>query len=101
MRRGRPVAMLAFRRAKSSGVSWRTSVIGWPTAAWNGGAVERQDPLRDVGGGEAARQAVDDVLVESLQVGDLGRGLYEALARRSHAFGQRAAQPRDRKESKR
>ena len=64
-----------------------------------GAAVERQNPQRLVGGGEAARQAVDDVLVQRLQVGDLGRRLFELGARRAQALGERAAKQRDREEA--
>ena len=60
-----------------------------------GGAVERQDALRRVGRRQAARQAVDDVLVERLQVGDLGRRLLEPRAGRPQAVGERAAEQRD------
>ena len=58
------------------------------------GAIERQNALVGIGGRQAARQAVDDVLVERLQVGDLGRGLLELHARRPQAVRQRAAEER-------
>ena len=45
-------------------------------------AVEGEDALAGIGGRQAARQAVDDVLVERLQVGDLARGLLEPRAGR-------------------
>ena len=63
-----------------------------------GGAVERQDALRRIGRRQAARQAVDDVLVERLQVGDLGRRLLEPGAGRPQAVrrASRSAAPRRR-----
>ena len=68
--------------------------IGRQTGNRLGRVVERQDALRRVGGGQPARQAVDDVLVERLQVGDLGGRLLEPGPGRAHAFRQRAAQER-------
>ena len=64
-----------------------------------GGAIERQDPLRRIGRGQPARQAVDDVLIERLQVGDLRRRLLEPGAGRPQAVGERAAQQRDGEEA--
>ena len=89
----------------SGGGSCSTSAIGRPTTDVErqagdrlGRVVEGEDALRRIGGGQAARQAVDDVLVERLQVGDLGRRLLEPRAGRPHALGERAAQQRDREE---
>ena len=60
-----------------------------------GGVIERQDALRGIGRQQTARQAVDDVLVQRLQIGDLRRGALEPRAGRSHALGQRSAEQRD------
>ena len=60
-----------------------------------GAAVEGADAQRRVGRDQAARQAVDDVLVQRLQIGDLGRRLLEARPRRAQAVGKRAAEQGD------
>ena len=95
------------RAAATSGAgNCSTSATGRPTARLErqagdgfGGAVEGQDPLQPIGGRQAARQAVDDVLIERLEIGDLGRGLLEPRPGRPHAVGQRAAQERDGEEA--
>ena len=45
-----------------------------------GRAIERQDATLTIRRGKAAREAVDDVLAERLQVGDLTRGALEMRA---------------------
>ena len=57
-------------------------------------AIERQDPQGNIRRGEAARQAVDDVLVEGLQARDLGGRLFQPRAGRSKTFGERSAEER-------
>src|SRR5215813_14791420 len=66
-----------------------------------GSAVERQDPPRVVRRRQPAWQAVDDVLIEGLQVRDLARGLLQTGASRSDALRQRAAEQRDSEEPER
>ena len=61
-----------------------------------GGAIERQDPALTVGRRQTARQTVDDVLVERLQVGNLARRALESGARALQSIGERAAEKRDR-----
>ena len=72
----------AAARRRSAGRRPRDAAIAGDRL---GGAVERQHPPVDVGRRQAARQAVDDVLAERLQVGELIRRLARAArpARRS------------------
>ena len=58
-------------------------------------AIERQHALVRVDGHEAARQAVDDMLIECLHVGDIRRRLLKPGAGRSKALGERHAQHGD------
>ena len=58
-------------------------------------AVEREHALLRIGGRQPARQAVDDVLVQRLQAGNLGRRLLEAGAGVPEAVSQRSAEERD------
>ena len=53
-----------------------------------GRAIEGEDSLGVVRGGQSAWQAVDDVLVERLQVRDVARRLRQLDTRRSQAFGE-------------
>ena len=78
--------------------SCSTSSMRRPTAAWNGTPVIASAPRlkvriaqRWIGGRQPARQAVDDVLVQRLQVRDLGRRLFEPGAGGPQAVGQRSA----------
>ena len=61
-------------------------------------AVERQDPALHVAGRQAARQAVDDVLAERLQIGELRRRCLQLCARPAQPLGEVAAQRGDRHE---
>ena len=88
-RRGRRRVRATSAPTASSGML-STSAIGRPDhrrgrAAGDvlGRAVERQNPAGVVGGRQPARQAVDDVLIERLQIGDLARRLFEPRAGRS------------------
>ena len=63
-----------------------------------GGAVEGEDPPVDVGRRQAARQAVDDVLAERLQVASWFDARCELRVGAAQALGQVAAQRRDRQE---
>ena len=80
------LAALVRRRTsrRRRGGSCSTVAAGWPTAAAApiagdrlGGAVERHDAARCVGRRQAAGQAVDHVLAERLQVGELIGGLLQ------------------------
>src|SRR5207247_1885383 len=62
-------------------------------------AVEREQPPGRVGRREAARQAVDHVLAERLEVGQLRRRFFELRARSTQTFRQIAAERRGRHES--
>src|SRR5205823_3394551 len=61
--------------------------------------VEREYPLRRIRRDQTARQAVDDVLIERLEIGDLGRLLSQADIRRAQALRKRSAEPGDRKKA--
>ena len=63
-----------------------------------GGVIEREDTPRGVGGRQPARQAVDDVLIEGLQIGNFRGGLFEPDVRGAQPLGERSAQQRDREE---
>ncbi len=61
-------------------------------------AIERDDPPLQIGRRQPARKTVDDVLAESLEIGDLIRCLLQLRARAAEPFGQIAAQRRHREE---
>ena len=63
-----------------------------------GGTVEGQHLPVDVGRRQAARQAVDDVLAERLEVRELARRPLQLRVRAAQPFGQVAAQRRHRQE---
>ena len=97
------LARRARRRAPPAAAARRA--IGRPTAGADGTPVivsaarlnVRIRP-RVIGRRQAARQAVDHVLVERLQVRDLGRRLLERAPADRRLFGERAAEQRDREE---
>ena len=68
---------------RSSDGDWSTSLIGRPTADSNGTPVMasaarlKSDALCAIGRRQAARQAVDDMLVQRLQIRDRRGGLLE------------------------
>ena len=60
--------------------------------------VERQNPPLTIGRRQAARKAVDDVLIECLQIRDLARRALESRAGALQPIGERPAEKRDREE---
>ena len=90
-RAGAARAVVRARR-RSAGGSCSTSPIGRPTTdaartpvIASAARLNVRIRCRAIGRRQAARQAVDDVLVERLQVGDLGRRLLEPRAGRPQA----------------
>src|SRR5688572_30190607 len=65
-----------------------------------GGTIEREYSSLPIGCCQAARQAVDDVLVERLEVGDLARRAFETGTCTLQAIGERPAEKRDREKQK-
>ena len=107
-RRPRRVRALLVSSTARCGGSCSTSAIGRPTTDSDGMPVIASAARLNVriaalsiGRRQAARQAVDDVLVERLQVGDLVRRVLEPRAGALQPLGQRAAQQRDREEAER
>src|SRR5688572_3978696 len=65
-----------------------------------GGAIERQDSPLSIGGGQAAREAIDDVLVECLKIRNLARRTLESRTGALQSIGERSTQERDREKQK-
>ncbi len=108
MRRARPPSSSGVRAPTASSGMWSTSRDrpadhrrGRAAGDVLGRAIERQDPAGVVRGRQPARQAVDDVLIERLQVGDLVGRLLEPRPGRPDAIGERSAEQRDREEPER